>query len=302
MMSVFRREWFAIAASLELDRVRRHSVCELCRMEEQSRRKTAADAVWNLFSAARAHRLLLRNIGVYLKETGPAGDFFPDSVYSRQFDEELRQPPETSTENPLKNIRESATYLISSPRIRKLQSHIIRTVWKDWFCLELSDNQSSVFGVWSNAAWLSRGLLKVSGVGMKGTLSGEDRRRLSVVVEPYARTMDLRRVHLEGLSSPGRALLSAWIQKKNIGKLRKSGFAPEDLEILYPEVIDRETLSYRRKKAAALKKKYIMKIQLRESRRRFENYMHLQTLILGAPSRGPVRLGRFMAAVERRQV
>jgi len=300
----FRRQRLPLAASLELGRVRRRAVFDLCAVERKGRWKTWIQAIQNLGSALWAHRLLLRNISEYMKET-----FFVDFNHRedgfpliREFAREAGEPPVEMRENPLMNVREAASYLIVSPRVRQLQGRILRFVWKEWFDLNLTDDQSSILGGYSNAAWLSRGLLKASGVGMKAKISGEDKRRLAVVLEPYARTMGLRRAHLEGLSHPGRALISAWKQRRRLGKLRRSGFAPEDLSVLYPDVIDRETLIRRREAVVTLKKNYIMKIQLRDNRRRFENYLHLQTLISDAPARGPVRLGRFMAAVERRQV
>jgi len=300
----FRRQQSLFSASLELGRERRRSVFDLCAVERKGRWKTWIQAIQNLGSALWAHRLLLRNISEYMKETFLVDFNHREDGFSliREFARKAGEPPVEMRENPLKNVRESASYLIVSPRVRQLQGRILRLVWKEWFDLNLTENQCLTLGAYSNAGWLSRGLMKASGVGMKAKISGDDKRRLAVVLEPYTRTMDLRRAHLEGLSHPGRTLISAWKQRRRIGKLRRSGFAPEDLSVLYPDVIDRNTLIHRREAVVTLKKNYIMKIQLRDSRRRFENYLHLQTLILGTPVRGPVRLGRFLAAVERRQI
>ncbi len=283
--SQLRRGKALIISSLGLSRTRRRSVYELCCEEQRIYRKTSALALLNLSGALRTHRMRIRNILEYLKLSGIgvlSGGRYP---HSRQFSKDIRQPETEPMENPLKNVREAASYLITSPRVRQLQGRILKVVWRDLFELELNDRQSAVLGSYSNAAWLSRGLLKASGLSLKGNISEENKKRLTVVVEPYTRTMDIRRSHLEGLSRPGRALLSAWTQKRRLGKLRRSGFVPEDLSVLYPDIIDSVTLTHRRQAVVSLKKKYIMKIRVQDDVRRLENYLHLQTLTMGAAER-----------------
>ena len=298
-----------IRGHLELSRTRRLSLRTVSKTEKIVRRETASQSLRNLGGAIWALRLLPRNINGYLNDTGLAPfrrQKQPGGMpLCRQFAEDIRRPPDEKIDNPLKNdgnFRESVTYLISSPGIRSLQGRIVSATWENWFGLKVSEKQAAVLGSYSNAAWLSRGLMKAGGLLHKTRISQEEKKRLAVVLDPYVRSMELRRAHLEGLSRPGRALLAAWSQKRRLSWLRRSGFSPEDLEVLYPHIIDSETLKQRRQAVVSLKNEYIRKIRVRNDGTRFENYMHLQTLIMGAPSRGPVRLGRFMAAVERRQV
>ncbi len=298
-----------IRGHLNLSRTRRLSLRIVSKTEKVVRRKTAGLSLKNLGAAVWALQLLPRNVSVYLNDTGLTPfrrqKRHRVSPLYRQFAKEIRKPPDKKIENPLKddgNFRESASYLISSPGIRSLQSRIVSTVWENWFGLKVTGRQAAVLGSYSNAAWLSRGLMKAGGLLHKKQISQEEKKRLKVVLEPYVRNMELRRAYLEGLSRPGRALLRAWSQKRRLSWLRHSGFSPEDLEVLYPHIIDSEALKQRRQAVVSLKDEYIRKIRVRNNGTRFENYMHLQTLIMGAPSRGPVRFGRFMAAVERRQV
>lgn len=287
---------------LELGRTRRRSVRAVGRAEKDSRRETTDLALENLIGAVWALRLLPRNIGEYLKDTGITGwrGRGRPALLADLFSEEIKKPPKEKTGNPLKDAREAAVYLITSPGIRNLQGRIVGAAWEDWFGLYVTEKQAAVLGSYSDVAWLSRGLMKTAGVSLRAGISPGDKRRLKVVLAPFVHSMNLRRAHLEGLSRPGRALLAAWFQSRRLGRLRRSGFAPDDMKVLYPDIIDIETLSHRRQAVVSLKNEYLRNIRVRSDGRRFENYMHLQTLIMGAPSRGPVRLGRFMAAVERR--
>ncbi len=289
-----------IRGYMNLGRTRRLSVRAVGRTENHVRRETTRLALKNLCGAIWSLRLLPGNIADYLNNTGLLSLRPGEPLLRVQFAGEIRRrlPSKETSWNPLKDagyIRESETYLLSSPRLRSLQGHIIATVWDNWFGLKVSGKQAAVLGSYSNAASLSRGLMKAGGINGRAGLSREDKKRMEVVLEPYVRNMDLRRAHLEGLRRPGRVLLAALSQKKRLGRLRRSGFASDKLEVLYPDLIDIEALRHRRQAVVSLKKKYIRKIRVRSEIARFENYMHLQTLIMGAPN-------RFTAAIERRQV
>jgi hypothetical protein len=250
-----------------------------------------------------AHRLRYRDIKEYM---GAA--IFPtlcrrqraDSATSK-FIAESAAPPKEEKENPLKGAREAAAYFINSPRLRDIQGRIVTTAFSDWYGLKLSSRQAAVMGCYSDTAWLARGLMKSAGLPRDlRRLGTDERRRLGVVLEPYVRGLDLRRHHLEGLTRPGRAILATLSQQRRVGRLERRGFSPEDLKILYPEMLDQETLRFRLESLETLRDDALRLLNTRSTGLQFENYLHLQTLTLGAPSRGPKRLGRFLAAVELR--
>ncbi len=255
----------------------------------------------DLADALSSHRLGLRAIADYCRETvKPVLRPDTDSV-ARKLAADCAEPPEDKKKNPLTGAREAAACLISYPRLRDLQARIIKPTFLSWYGLKVKPRQAAVLGCFSDTAWIARGLMKTAGLpDSLAVLSAEDRRRLAIVLEPYVRSMDLRRAHLEGLSRPGRTVLAALSQKRRIGRLRRRNFAPEDLEILYPDMLDRETLRYRQENITTLRDEALRLVEARRTSRQFENYMHLQTLVISASSRGPKQLGRFMAAVELR--
>lgn len=285
--------------ALALARVRRRSIRIVARTDFDTRRGTILQALSDLGGAIGAHRLALQAITDFARIT-----ILPSLKRNsniRDFTKDIARPPNPDVENPLIGAREAAACLLRSERLRALQGQIISSAFGSWFGLKVNSAQAGVLGSYSDAAWLARGLMQSAGlVEGRDKLSDNDRWRLKVVLEPFVRGLQLRRAHLEGLPDPGRALLAAQVQKRRLLRLKRKGFAPDNLEVLYPEMLDREVFRVRRENIEQIRNQWTTRIETRGTRRRFENYLHLQTLVLGAPSRGPVRLGRYMAAVEQR--
>jgi hypothetical protein len=296
-----RREADLIRAHFALGGTRRRAVKRAARFENESRRELAFLALRDLAGAAGAHRLRRRAIREYLGESLRPLLRRRDESAAKRLAADCAEAPRKEQDNPLKGAREAAAYLITSRRIRNLQAKVVEVAFSLWYGLTVQPRQSAILGCYSDTAWLARGLMKSAGVfEKKESLDNDDRRRLSVVLEPYVKALELRRTHLEGLTKPGRTMLAAMAQKRRIGRLRRSGFAPDDLKVLYPDMLDRETLRYRQETILNLRDDALRLINTRAAGRRFENYLHLQSLTMGAPSRGPKRLGRYLAAVESR--
>jgi hypothetical protein len=302
-MILTRHRLKMIHSHLILGRTRRQAIRKVRSEEMTAYRSIANVALQDLSGAILAHRLRFRDIREYL---GVA--ILPalrrrrsaDSITGK-FIEESAAPPKEEQENPLKGAREAAAYFISSPRLRELQGQIVRTAFADWYHLKITSRQMAVLGCYSDTAWIARGLMKSAGLPQDlRRLGTDERRRLSIVLEPYIRGLDLRRHHLEGLTHPGRSILASLSQQRRVGRLERRGFSPEDLKVLYPDMLDQETLRFRRESLMSLRDDALRLIDTRSTGLQFENYLHLQTLTMGAPSRGPKRLGRYMAAVELR--
>ena len=301
-MTSFHRRVNQVRAHLRLGRTRRRTLRRVASAEAASRRAAAVLVLRDLGDALMAHRLRVRAVREYLDETlGPVLRRRKGESVAAKLAADIAEPPGEEQENPLRGAREAAAYFITSPRLRLLQGHIVRAAFANWYGLEVSDAQAAVLGCYSDTAWLARGLMKCAGLPVdERRLGADERKRLEVVLEPYVCGLDLRRRHLEGLTHPGRAILATLSQRRRVGRLKRRGFSPEDIRILYPETLDEETLRIRCEKVETLGDDALRSVRNRETALRFENYLHLQTLVLTAPSRGPKRLGRFMAAVEQR--
>ncbi|RKX96835.1 MAG: hypothetical protein DRZ90_08140 [Spirochaetes bacterium] len=301
MIYRLRREAELIRACFVLAVTRRQVVKRVAREEKKNRWNLVLLVLRDLFSACGAHQIQKQAIREYLVES-----LYPllgkqKETVAKRLAADCAEVPWKEQRNPLKGAREAEAYLITSRRIRYLQARVVEFAFADWYGLNMLPRQSEILGCYSDIAWLARGLMKSAGLSeKKGSLKNNDRQRLFVVLEPFVKGLELRRLHLEGLSNPGRIILASLVQKRRIGRLRRSGFSPDNLKSLYPDMLDLETLRIRQEAILNLRDNAFRLIETKTIGRKFENYLHLQTLTMGAPSRGSRKLSRYLTAVESR--
>jgi hypothetical protein len=296
-----RHRYLLLIDHVALARTRRKSIRKVARAEMSTRLNAVLLAIGDLAGAAAVHRIRFHAAADYWKSAVVMSMKW--NTGAGKFAEEIAESAADVTENPLAGSGMSDVRLISTKRLRALQGNIVSAVFADWFGLRVSTVQAGILGSYSNTAWLARGLMRSAGLAdNKGTLSGKDRWKLKVVLEPYVRGLQLRRSHLEGMYHSGRTLLAAQIQMVRIRRLRRMGFSQNGLDVLYPDRLDREQLRLQKKSIGQVRNKWIRFIETRGLSLRFENYLHLQTLLAQAPVRDSARIGRYLAALERRHI
>jgi len=274
----------------------RRALRAVAHSDRSQRLRIAGMAVADLIEAARALRLPPRAVAEYLGTT--LGPLRPDrrrmQGWARRFAAAL-PPTEERRANPLRGASEENDRVLRSPRLCRIQSRVLRCAFAQWFGLALSPADAAVLGAFAGVAATARNLMQAAGVSpQRRRLDDADRRRIRRTLGAFVQGRAMERDYRIGIGDPPPR------RRPRLFRRRRPVGVTAPAATLYPESLDRQDLEERREVILRIRDALRRRITARAEARIFENYLHLQSLTLGAPSRGPERLGRYLAAVERR--
>ena len=172
--------------------------------------------------------------------------------------------------------------IISSERIMKLQSAIIKKLYASWFEIACSNDDLEVLSAYGNTGWLTHNLFLASGIKNKKAvvLSKDNKRKIQTVFRAYVSSLALY-LKLEDRIKDSTVDLPELSISAKIGRLfRRTSRNRLITKNIYPKSIEIQSLKIRKENMLSYGFESARQIKINSEYSGFNKYLGAQSLIM----------------------